>query len=67
MPYLDEIQWCARMLYERLKTLEADQLLELLAPPLTGPEVGWVLKRRDKVMERLDGLIAERGEAAVLF
>ena len=67
MPYLEKIQWCSRALYRKLENLEPDQLGDLLAPPLTASEVSWVLRRRDKVIARLDGLIAKRGEAAVLF
>ncbi len=67
MPYLDEIQWCSRQVYETLKGFDADHLRERLSPPLEGADVSAILKRRDKVVERLDALIAERGEAAVLF
>lgn len=67
MPYLDDIQWCARSLYDGLKKLDRDGLVRLLSPTLTATDVDWMLKRRDKVVARLDGLIAERGEAAVLF
>ncbi len=67
MPYLEEIHWCGRQVYERLKELDHDHLVELLSPVLTASEVEWMLKRRDKVIARLDGLIAERGESAVLF
>jgi len=67
MPYLDEIQWCSRYMYEGLKELDRDLLQEHVSPPLEGPEINALLKRRDKVLARLDALIAERGEAAVLF
>ena len=67
MPYLDDIQWCARSLYDGLKALDRDDMATLLSPTLTSPEIDWMLKRRDKVIARLDGLIEERGEDAVLF
>jgi hypothetical protein len=34
---------------------------------LTAVELNWILRRRDQVVARLDALMAERGEAAVLF
>ncbi len=67
MPYLEEINWCARSLYEGLKNLESDELIERLSPTLTATDVSWMLKRRDKVIARLDRLIAERGVNKVLF
>ncbi|MGD8330253.1 MAG: hypothetical protein PVJ49_12525 [Acidobacteriota bacterium] len=65
--YLPRITGCSRKLYERLQTLTFEQLEPLLSPPLTDSEVRWVLRRRDKVIEHIDVLIAERGEGAVLF
>ena len=42
--------------------------MPLLSPPLTRSEVEWLLKRRDKVVQRINDLIEERnGEASVLF
>ncbi len=67
MPYLDEIEWCSRYMYETLKDFDEDLLLERLSPPLERAHIRAILKRRDKVVERLDALIAERGEAVVLF
>ena len=65
--YLPRVTGCSRELYERLQALTYEQLEPLLSPPLTDSEVRWVLRRRDKVIEHIDALIAERGEGAVLF
>ncbi len=66
--YLERITMCGRNLFERIKALERDQLMESMSPPLTSSEVDWVLRRRDKVVEHIEGLIEERGrEDAVLF
>ena len=67
MPYLDDINWCARDLYVKLQELDRDDLVERLSPTLTGSDIDWMLKRRDKVIARLDRLIAERGVNKVLF
>jgi len=67
MPYLEQINWCSRTMYEKLKTLDRETLAALVTPPLEGPEIGAILRRRDKVIARLDELIAERGEDKVLF
>ena len=54
-------------MYETLRGLDRDLLLERLSPPLGPREIDAILERRDKVIARLDALIAERGEEAVLF
>ncbi|MCH7825800.1 MAG: hypothetical protein IH849_13450 [Acidobacteria bacterium] len=65
--YLERIQACSRQLFERLKTLTAEEMLPVMSPPLAESEVNWVLRRRDKVAAHIDALIAEKGEGAVLF
>lgn len=65
--YLERVTACSRWLYERLKTLTADELMPVMSPPLTASEVNWVLRRRDKVSAHLDALIAEKGPEAVLL
>lgn len=67
MRYLDEIHWCARRLYEGLRDIDAAQLQELVSPPLGPIEIDFMLRRRDKIIARLDALIDERGVDAVLF
>ena len=66
--YLDSVTICGRSLFERVKSLQRDELLEVMSPPLSESEVDWVLRRRDKVVAHIEELIVTRGdENAVLF
>jgi len=65
--YLERVGSCSHELYAAMQALTYEQLEPLLSPPLTQSEVRWILQRRDKVIAHLDGLIADRGEGAVLF
>ncbi len=56
-----------RKLVEALKGLDSDTLDAHLKPYLNGGQIKGVLERRDFLMEHLDELIQERGEARVLF
>jgi hypothetical protein len=66
-PFLDKITAVDRQLYEALKTLDVETLNERLRPWLFGAgSVNDLLERRDRIVERLEALARERGEAAVL-
>lgn len=65
--YLDRVSSCSRQLFERIKTLQREELLEVMSPPLTDSEVDWVLRRRDKVVAHIENLIATRPPGTVLF
>ena len=56
-----------RKLVEALKGLDRDTLDTHLKPYLNGGQIKGVLERRDFLLEHLDKLIQERGEARVLF
>lgn len=58
---------CSRTMYERMKALDEPTLRQSLHPFLRNVEISAILKRRDKIIRRLDALIAEQGESAVLF
>jgi hypothetical protein len=58
---------CDRQLLEKLKTLDGNQLSEKTKRYLTKDEVKGVMARRDKIVERFQQLISEKGEAAVLY
>jgi len=58
---------CDRQLLEKLKKLDGDQLAERTKHFLTKDEVKAVMIRRDEIVERFQHLIAEKGEAAVLY
>ncbi|MDQ1405785.1 MAG: hypothetical protein QOG55_1414 [Acidobacteriaceae bacterium] len=58
---------CDRQLFERLKALNANDLTEKTKGYLTKDEVKSVMARRDKIVERFQKLIAEKGENEVLY
>jgi hypothetical protein len=65
-PFLDLITAVDRQLYEALKVLDEETLRERLRPWLFGGgSVGDLLERRDRIVEKLEALARERGEAAV--
>ena len=58
---------CDRQLFEKLKALDANQLTEKTKHYLTKDEVKAVMTRRDKIVDRFQKLIAEKGENEVLY
>src|SRR5437867_5504192 len=58
---------CDRQLFEKLKALDANQLAEKTKHYLTNDEVKAVMTRRDKIVDRFQKLIAEKGENEVLY
>jgi len=58
---------CDRQLFEKLQALEAGQVRDAVGNHLTTPELGALMARRDKIVEVFRKLIAEKGEAAVLY
>ncbi len=63
----DNLIACERNLLARLRTLTKEEVLRATDPHLSIWEVEALMKRRDLIVERFDKLIAERGEAVVLF
>jgi hypothetical protein len=65
-PFLDKINQADREIYDALKALDEATLMERLKPWLFGDSsVRALLERRDKIVERLQRFVQERGEAAV--
>jgi hypothetical protein len=65
-PFLDKITAVDRQLYAALKALDEETLEERLRPWLFNDRsVANLLERRDRIVEKLEGLARERGEAAV--
>ncbi len=58
---------CDRQLLEKLKALNVNDLTEKTKGYLTKDEVKGVMARRDKIVERFQKLIAEKGENEVLY
>ena len=62
-----DLKRCDRKLFEKLKTLDGDDLATRTKHFLTKDEVKAVMARRDKIVARFQQLITEQGEAAVLY
>lgn len=62
-----DLQRFPRAPLERMRALEATSLTEALGRWLTGPEIGGLLERRDRILALVAKRIKEKGEAAVLF
>ena len=58
---------CNRLLLERLKALDDNELAEKTKHYLTKDEVKAVMARRDKIVEHFQKLISEKGEQEVLY
>ena len=67
LPKPEQLQRCERNLLEKLRQLNEKELLARTDPHLTKSEVEALLARRDKIVERFQRLVAERGENAVLY
>lgn len=63
----DRINQCERGMYQKLKAMDEAVVHERLKEYLSAFEIEALLKRRQLLLERLDKLIAERGEAKVLY
>ena len=63
----NDLVMCERQLLERLKGLKADELAAKTKGYLTKEEVQGVMARRDKIVERFDQLVKEKGEKTVLY
>jgi hypothetical protein len=58
---------CDRHLFEKLKTLDGNELAEKTKHYLTKDEVKAVMARRDKIVAQFQKLISEKGENEVLY
>jgi hypothetical protein len=56
-----------RVFWDQLKSLTDDELRKLVGDYLDGPQMSALEKRRDLLIEHVEGLITERGEGAVLY
>jgi hypothetical protein len=64
---LNTISQCEKSLWQGLKNLNDEKIVESLAPHLSPTEIGALLIRRDKMVKHFQKLIDERGESAVLY
>ena len=58
---------CDRQLFERLKTLKADEVAEKTKRYLTKDEINGVMARRDKIVAKFQSMIAQKGEKEILY
>jgi len=58
---------CDRQLFDKLKSLDGNELAARTKSYLTTDEVKAVLARRDKIVEQFQKLIAEKVEKEVLY
>jgi hypothetical protein len=58
---------CDRVLLERMRRLNEEELTKTLRPYVTKAEIEGLLARRDTIVRTFDERIKEKGEAAVLF
>jgi hypothetical protein len=58
---------CERQLFEKLKTLDGNELADKTKHYLTKDEVKAVMARRDKIVAQFQKLISEKGEKEVLY
>jgi hypothetical protein len=63
----EALSQCERHLYARLSSLDEALVMERLTPYLKRIEIEALLARSKAVVERMKALIAERGEALVLY
>jgi hypothetical protein len=61
------LERCDRQLLEKIKTLDAAEFKAKTKNLLTPLEVEGVMARRDKIVQYFTKLVAEKGEAAVLY
>jgi hypothetical protein len=62
-----ELVRCDRQLLQKLKALDGKELAEKTKGYLDKDEVAAVMMRRDKIVDRFQKLIAEKGEKEVLY
>ena len=64
---LNRIAVCDTTLYRNLKSLDRKELRDMLGSYLDFMQIDSIVRRRDKIVNHLDQLVAERGETAVLY
>ena len=65
--HLDDLVRCERQLFDKLKTLDENELTVKTKGYLNKEEVKALMARRDKILAYFQKLISEKGEAEVLY
>ena len=63
----DDLIFCDREVFLRLRALTEDELVAAVGSLLTGDEVRGVLARRDRLVAHFEALLGRHGEAGVFF
>jgi hypothetical protein len=63
----DNLVMCDKNLFEKLKALDEPTLKASLGKIIAGSELKAILARRDEIVATFNKMIAEKGEAAVLY
>ncbi len=63
----ENLVMCDKTLLEKLKALNEDDLKNATKKYLTGAEIKAVMARRDLIVAQFNQLVAQKGEAAVLY
>jgi hypothetical protein len=58
---------CERGVLEKLRTVADAEIVASVSDGLRPPEISSLLERRRKLVDLIESLIRERGEASVLF
>jgi len=61
------LERCERTLLVKLRGLTAETVKESVTGSLDFAEIDALLRRRDQIVQRFDAMIADKGEAAVLY
>ena len=62
-----DLKKCDRQLLDKLRALTAEQVTEATKPYLSAAEIAPLMSRRDLIVAFFDKLVAEKGEAQVLY
>jgi len=67
LPAAEELRRFSRLVIDRLRALDREKAESRLGRWLQGREISALFKRCDLVLERVDRLVAEHGEAVVYY
>ena len=59
--------FCERKLWDKIRAVSDEEIREALVPYLRKRQINALLKRRELIVERIEKVIEERGEAVVIY
>ncbi|HEV2492721.1 MAG TPA: hypothetical protein VG204_06565 [Terriglobia bacterium] len=63
----EDLVMCDKTLLDKMKKLDEDEIIEATKGQLSKGEVKALMARRDKIVEKFDDLVAQKGAANVLY